>query len=489
MPQNKTILSNQYATQQAVAHPAPRTTAGVETRRPIWIPWPLAFLLTPLFWVMPKTVGPHLANVRWPGVFLGQAFWIVYGTGCLRLAEAHHRFRYIIFGWIPYLTGYQPPARSGESLPEVSFSDVVLSPLAVMVQYFARRANHWDNLLLPLGYYAIFVVSLILVSIVFWPWVTTGERLRSLFGRSAKLVLWSSTVVVPIGLYVQFRQTHDPIYYIGYLDDFYLPYAILMALLTLRGAGRYAGNTQPQQPPPNRYWHCDQCGYSLHGLDRDTNCPECGQPIRESLPGYRRSSLYARATNRLKAFAAFFATARQAIFSKTFFKKLAVGGQLPKARRFAFYCAAIAPLIFIIIMKILSLLWIRLFHLPPERFDTPIMDWIVILVYITIAIFILMINGLTILFCAFWTRTFRRLDKTTTAACYGLTGMPLFPAALGSALFIWNVASFKSNLSGFPELLVQRPIYLTAALLPLTIWFLSLWRTLRGIRQTKFANE
>ena len=37
----------------------------VEPVRAWWIPWPIAIVLLPLLWLMPKRMGPHFAAVRW----------------------------------------------------------------------------------------------------------------------------------------------------------------------------------------------------------------------------------------------------------------------------------------------------------------------------------------------------------------------------------------------------------------------------------------
>ena len=39
---------------------------------------------------------------------------------------------------------------------------------------------------------------------------------------------------------------------------------------------------------------CERCGYSLEGLPHTHTCPECGVPIRESLPAQRTGSPWQR---------------------------------------------------------------------------------------------------------------------------------------------------------------------------------------------------
>ncbi|MBX3361419.1 MAG: hypothetical protein KF705_08290 [Phycisphaeraceae bacterium] len=46
----------------------------------------------------------------------------------------------------------------------------------------------------------------------------------------------------------------------------------------------------PRHDPRDEYTLlCERCGYVLEGLAQDGNCPECGTPIAESLPGNTRT--------------------------------------------------------------------------------------------------------------------------------------------------------------------------------------------------------
>lgn len=61
--------------------------------------------------------------------------------------------------------------------------------------------------------------------------------------------------------------------------------AILYALLFLIGGMIIAcGHRDPAAHP------CHRCGYDLVGLTAPTPCPECGTPIRASIPGVRTST-------------------------------------------------------------------------------------------------------------------------------------------------------------------------------------------------------
>lgn len=49
------------------------------------------------------------------------------------------------------------------------------------------------------------------------------------------------------------------------------------------------GRSPPRIDPLDEFTLlCERCGYVLEGLDRGGNCPECGRPIKESLPHLAR---------------------------------------------------------------------------------------------------------------------------------------------------------------------------------------------------------
>lgn len=55
------------------------------------------------------------------------------------------------------------------------------------------------------------------------------------------------------------------------------------------------GPSGPSADPRRDELLCESCGYALVGLEPSGACPECGRPIRESLPAHRVGSDFQRA--------------------------------------------------------------------------------------------------------------------------------------------------------------------------------------------------
>jgi len=57
-------------------------------------------------------------------------------------------------------------------------------------------------------------------------------------------------------------------------------------------------HTPPQPPAEGMPWPCIHCGYDLRRLPADRRCPECGEPIADSMP---RELLYFSPTSHLRS--------------------------------------------------------------------------------------------------------------------------------------------------------------------------------------------
>jgi hypothetical protein len=86
---------------------------------------------------------------------------------------------------------------------------------------------------------------------------------------------------------------------------------------------------------------CEACGYTLNGLPDGGNCPECGQPIEQSIaPIVRQPSAWERDR-------AFLATTAEAIFRPSrFFRNTTTRGESGAALRFGTIHTAIASALF-----------------------------------------------------------------------------------------------------------------------------------------------
>ena len=87
--------------------------------------------------------------------------------------------------------------------------------------------------------------------------------------------------------------------------------------------------------PDESDWLCERCGYVLNGLPEGGNCPECGQPTRESAGTLRHLPLWER-PEAGSALRRFLLTTAQVIFQPTrFYRSFATRGSREQSARFA----------------------------------------------------------------------------------------------------------------------------------------------------------
>lgn len=310
-----------------------------EPVRAIWLPWPIAIVLAPLFWLMPKRMGPHFAAVRWPGIIAAHLLWATYGFFCIVNAYAN-----VDYSWAAYLSGQCPGQQSEILYPAPTLSQIARSPLAV-------TAYMPDDPMFALAIAmagAVVELGVALAAITLIAYAVAGERELLLFARCLRLTWWSTTSLVVLGLALQVIEL-DLIWEPG-TDSRLLATGVAVTLyvawfvwLVIRSGLRYAG---PAERPgrERRRPQCEQCGYTLTGLTADVCCPECGNPIADSLPGNRQPTPFAAAETTLARIPAFFRTAAGALAGRGFYKHLTLYNQHAHARRFAIWtCVLCGP--------------------------------------------------------------------------------------------------------------------------------------------------
>src|SRR5690606_25841087 len=134
----------------------------------------LLVVLTPLFWIMPLRMGPHVTAVRWPGIIAAHLFWTIYGLGLCAVAVVAPRF-----GWVAYLTGYSAGSDMAV-VPPPTLSQVFRSPPAIMVWGLAEVASTGEEMVLVIG--AFFGVEAVILAAAFllMPFAAHGEKFRVL---------------------------------------------------------------------------------------------------------------------------------------------------------------------------------------------------------------------------------------------------------------------------------------------------------------------
>lgn len=113
------------------------------------------------------------------------------------------------------------------------------------------------------------------------------------------------------------------------------------ALILMRAAATRVHQPTPALPPV-----CETCGYDLSHTNLDGRCPECGQPVRDSIaPGRRQPSPWAAARGAARIVAFLQCTILPLVRGPRFFRELAVRGHQSAARVLFLLNLALAALL------------------------------------------------------------------------------------------------------------------------------------------------
>ncbi|MEE8169012.1 MAG: hypothetical protein V3T70_00555 [Phycisphaerae bacterium] len=282
-------------------------------------------------WLMPRRYGPHLAAGSWKRALSAHLAAALIAAGIVggsvfadELAQSFrgevglHNIRAAVAGWV----------------------------LGAAAASTALPAPSWLSALAILGIVPLVELILAALGTATIPWAAGGDRAASVWRRSVNNVYWSTTIVIPGAVY--FAITNwinksrpawfgpEPMATAGLL----LGLGVIGALFVLWmrmicvGAHRYVG---PPQGPAFRPHEprCDDCGYSLFGLPLAARCPECGTPVRDSLPGgRRRPTVWSRDEFHSEGFADLLRVQWAVIRRGAFFRTLPVHSGLAAARHF-----------------------------------------------------------------------------------------------------------------------------------------------------------
>lgn len=309
--------------------------------RPVWIPWPIAVALAPLFWLMPKRFGPHFAAAGWRAAVAAHVVWGFYGLATLVVAFGDS-LRYSLAHWLFVKT----PTQGAESLwASPTLGEVLRAPLAVLVNGLFAMMNSGGR---PTIWFLRIVIwclaaegLLALAALLLMPYLAAGERGRLLFGRSVRLVLWATTSLVALGVALQTTRlwyTDETMVLLGTMV-----YMVWLVWLVIRGGVRYAGPADGPAWQP-RVPMCEGCGYTLTALPPSASCPECGRPVVESLPERRGPCRFGAARHVLGRLAAYGPTYAEVLWSRDFFARLRVSDAMAGARRFAIWTCGLLAL-------------------------------------------------------------------------------------------------------------------------------------------------
>jgi len=322
--------------------------------QPVWLPWPVAVVLAPLLWLLPKRMGPHFTQSRWTGAIIAHICWTTYGIGCIVNAYVGK-----YYSWIAYLTGQTPGGSDGDSWMAPSFSQLFRTPLAAIINgIFEINSNlilynniTVDSSVLIWSIFSVIVgttLFILLLSFLLMPFITAGERWRYLFARSVKLTLWATTSLMVLGFAIQAielfvnHRHHRELYTVMAVSV----YIAFFLWIWIRSGIRYAGPAEGHGFQPRRPL-CEQCGYILTGLSATDHCPECGRAVIESFAIIRSPTAFAEARNFVTRIPAFLNTFGNALAGYRFYRNLQIYNAHHAARRFAIWVYIVTgPLFF-----------------------------------------------------------------------------------------------------------------------------------------------
>jgi hypothetical protein len=295
-------------------------------------------------WFSPKRVGASLAASGWRAAIAAHIATLAVGWGLILWAETY---------FMPNLFAARRSVLWVEvGAPQMTWSECLRGPLAAWASGLHGATAGPGGWTQPLLTFAGIEVGAVLLAVAMMPFAAAGERTRRLFGRCLRLAWWSTTMMILLGI----GWLLDPLWRrLLALPDEWHPvdfaglglFGVWWLVVLLRSGYRYVG---PAEGPAwqARTPRCEKCGYEIVGLPLTTNCPECGRPVKESLPERRTVPAFAAAKTWADSVRAFWPTVRAAVTDQTFFDRLAVRrGHVPARTLFLLVCVLNAVIVFL----------------------------------------------------------------------------------------------------------------------------------------------
>lgn len=305
----------------------------------------VAVIATPALWFSPKRVGPIVAAASWRATLIAHAIAVCLGVGLIAWAEHIAMFRAV----------FKPAFPPGWPIPPFSFSmpdyggatglEWLRSPFAALVTNIHGSGTFVvSGLTLPWAFVGL-ELGVVVAALLIAPFIAAGETTRLVLRRCVKLSLWSTTMLLPLGVgWLLVPYTHS---LLGLPKELHsIDFAALSLFsvwwltVLLRSGSTYVGPAKGPLWEP-RCPRCESCGYSIAYLDVAGRCPECARPVAMSMADRRRVPDFARAVGLSGKTRGLFSTLRSAIAEKSFFAGLAVQRGHRDARIFFILVAAI----------------------------------------------------------------------------------------------------------------------------------------------------
>jgi len=453
-------------------------TARTDTPKPVWTVRGLPALPGMVaLWFAPKTTGASLAGSGWLAAVAAHLLSLTAGGGLI-LWTVHLKF-----------TWYGEGANVWDL--DVGWSEYLRAPFAAFATVIhAAGTSGLGIVVLPLAFAGIEAV-VVLLALAMMPFAAAGERAGRLFGRCLRLSWWGSTSLIPMGalwLLVPVMQDTTPapaamvspnvkqglgVAALGLCSVWWL-------VVLLRSGYRYAG------PPEGPAWtprqpRCEQCGYPLVGLSRETNCPECGRPVVQSLPERRTGRSFATARKLGGSVMALCRTVWATAAGKTFFDRLPVLRGHARARTFLLVTSALNAVLVFLVFGAGQI---------ASAEDRPVGDAPANAAWMASAAFliqVLLVGWIAALGSALARRPVQ-VAAVTTFYAFG----PLAMVPIGAGIVVCAMALGDSVLDAPGRNLVLTGAWAVFAALGVACIVLGLWRIVRnlgaGFRRTRFAN-
>ncbi len=322
-----------------VAHSLPPTAPPPEPAQPVGF-----FKGLMLFWLMPRRYGPHLA------------------VGSLWRAIAAHVLSVVcLLMLIAAIIASEECGRHDFSLHRMRIA--AAQAVLVAAEVSASGSASWLPPVLVFLAIPAAVAGVLLVATALMPWCAGGDSAWSVWKRSVKNTYWSTTILIPgsvIGAAAyasrerwsaEDRYMADLVLVVSILLTVAVAGFLLIRMLVV-GASRYVGEAVGPAFSP-RELLCDECGYRIVGLPLETRCPECGLPVRDSLPGgRRRPTLWEQHEFRPRGFVELLRMQGEVLRGDSLFRRVPVQQGLSAARHFWWATFLLMELVFLGMLRL-----------------------------------------------------------------------------------------------------------------------------------------
>jgi len=463
-------------------------------------------MFAPLF--APTRVGPRIAVTDWAQTSAVLVTVLLFWAVSLSMISIVQLDSGQLRGWLENrLPAHHARGRASDSgdrwLQNTTLADVPLTlaerirlPFAAFVNDLFAATDDWEFMDGAILFGGLALVILLAPNVVM-PAVARHLPPLKRYVRCFKFCLWAAVCIIPptLAYALAVALVDENSAFESALADSSTP--SLLAVLTwawftrlVIALGEKPATQAEADAGRTRAPLCNRCGYLLMGLHITSNCPECGLPISASLDTGRSLPAWTIARG-LKKPGAWLRTAYEVISRRDFFQRLAVNSGASHALHFAAWSCAWCGLLCLPVALIVP---VR--DASNNGFASVLPSALLITVGIAHLLMWSMLGLVSMV-----SRTCRRSPTAVLiAGCYASAlAIPVVAVTL-IAVFIPKiglvdiVSSVTDNSFWVIELTrgtIMRELdtrVLAWAILMVLTALLALWRTIRGMREVRFAG-